>query len=139
MAKRKEIWERVESYLEFTGDLDEVIEMLKNKRDTSPAEYDKFEIRDEGGYEYTEFCLYGMRLETDEEFKKRTDKEKKEQERRKKARQKKLNKISADLSDSEKLGMVLQLKGEGNAKLAKIASRLSPEEKKELIKELEGK
>lgn len=137
MPKRREIWERAESYLEFTGDLDEVIKMLQDRKASYSEQYEKFEIRNEGSYDYSDFCLYGMRHETDEELEKRTNKEKKQQERMKQARQKKLAKISADLSDNEKLDLITQLKGQGGAKLAKIVARLSADEKKELIKQLQ--
>jgi len=78
--KKKEIRERVESYLELEGDASSTITSLKNKmKEHGKKGYFKFDIekdteRDYGCSDgYDVWYLYGTRLETDDELAKRIE------------------------------------------------------------------
>ena len=107
--KRKEIKERIET-LDFEGDLAMTVTSLRKTMYDHRGRYIRFEVEKETEYDYgynngyTEHYLYGIRLETDEEFKKRIDiNEKKRKADKEAAVKREANKEAKELAQYEKL------------------------------------
>lgn len=103
--EKKSVHEEIEASIDFGGDLKECHQQLDYLEQKYGKKYFKLQLEWDGGYDEQYLTLYGIRWETDAEYKKRmedrAEKEAKKLERIKK-RQEKLAKQELQAVESRK-------------------------------------
>lgn len=92
---------KIDDYELFEGNIDQVIERLKNLKSKYSDEYTKLTIKSEGSYDCVDWSLIGERIETDKEYDNRLNKETNKKEINTKKKQERIDKLKEQLKKLE--------------------------------------